>query len=130
MLGVGPDMTGAEVARGQQRRGPAVPASLQGNRGLQTHLPCRHGQDRPDTPSLGLTRGNCKDEILALSVLDYSLGPQPDLNRSGEVWVFGKSISGLEIYIKLKIVETPSSEAAVCLSFHIAERPMAYPLKP
>jgi hypothetical protein len=78
---------------------------------------------------LGLTRGHCKDEILALSVLDHSSGPQPDLNRFGEVWVFGKSIGGLEIYIKLKIVESPASEAAVCLSFHIAERPMAYPLK-
>ena len=79
--------------------------------------------------SLGLTRSNCKDEILNLSVLDYFSGPQPDHNRSGYLWVFGKTIGATEIYLKLKIAESGSSEVPICLSFHAAEAPLTYPFK-
>ncbi len=59
---------------------------------------------------LGLTKKNCKFEILNLSVSDYYAGPKPDKGRSGTVWEFGKTIGGHEVYIKLKIAETESEK--------------------
>lgn len=76
---------------------------------------------------LGLTRGNCKDEILGLSVLDYVDGPLPDINRTGHVWIFSKTIRRVEVYIKLKLVDTEEGDKAICISFHAAERSMDRP---
>jgi len=39
---------------------------------------------------LGLTKKNCKHEILNLSVSDYCAGPKPDKDRPGAIWEFGK----------------------------------------
>jgi len=78
---------------------------------------------------LGLTREACKIEIFGLSVSDYCKGPQPDKDRPGDIWVFGKEISGREIYIKLKIAQIGSHRIAKCISFHAAERPLYYPFK-
>ena len=41
---------------------------------------------------LGLTKEACKIEILGLSVTDYCKGPQPDKDRPGDIWVFGKEM--------------------------------------
>jgi len=78
---------------------------------------------------LGLTVRNRRDELLSLSVLDYCYGPAPDHGRPGQVWVFGKEIRSVEIYIKLKIVEAEYPTQALCLSFHPAERPLQYPFR-
>jgi len=78
---------------------------------------------------LGLTKKNCKHEILNLSVSDYCAGPKPDKDRPGIIWEFGKEISGYEVYIKLKIAEADSIRIAKCISFHIAEYPIINPLK-
>jgi len=80
---------------------------------------------------LGLTRTNCKEEIMSLSVLDYSSGPDPDFSRPGGApfWVFGKTVKENEIYIKLKVVEGASKDSALCISFHIAEEPLSYPFR-
>ena len=43
---------------------------------------------------LGLTKEACKIEILGLSVTDYCKGPQPDKDRPGDIWVFGKEMVG------------------------------------
>ena len=43
---------------------------------------------------LGLTKEACKIEILGLSVTDYCKGPQPDNDRPGDIWVFGKEMAG------------------------------------
>ena len=43
---------------------------------------------------LGLTKEACKIEILGLSVTDYCKGPQPDKDRPGDIWVFGKDMVG------------------------------------
>lgn len=79
---------------------------------------------------LGLTRKTCKQEILGLSVLDYASGPQPDFDRPGEVWVFGKMVEAHEIYIKLKIVRAEAHDRPICISFHIAESPLDHPFQP
>lgn len=63
-----------------------------------------------------------------LTAKDYSEGPKPeDWHGSKEMWVFGKLLKGQEIYIKITLGVEGSN--AICISFHIAEKPMAYPLK-
>ena len=65
--------------------------------------------------------------IINLEVEDYSEGPVIDtLYRCGEMWVFGKDVKGQEVYIKIALGKGTS---ALCISFHIAERPMNYPFK-
>ena len=55
-------------------------------------------------------------------------GPVVDeLNRIGEMWVFGKDVKGREIYIKVMISSHTSQ--TICISFHIAEHPLVYPFK-
>jgi hypothetical protein len=76
---------------------------------------------------LGLTKGNCREEILGLSVEDYCDGPKPDKDRPGEVWEFGKLIEDREVYIKLKIARVKGVKLAKCISFHEAERSLCFP---
>ena len=65
--------------------------------------------------------------IINLEVEDYSEGPVIDtFYRCGEMWVFGKDVKGQEVYIKITLGKGSS---ALCISFHIAERPMNYPFK-
>ncbi len=84
---------------------------------------------------LGLTFTDQHNTILQLSAEDYVSGPDPDHQRPGEVWVFGKQLLANEIYIKLKLVEyqpcdsTGRVKQPICLSFHITEQPLNYPLK-
>jgi hypothetical protein len=63
-----------------------------------------------------------------LRVEDYVQGPVVDeLNRHGEMWVFGKDVKGREVYIKVMITGVTSQ--TICISFHIAEHPLIYPFK-
>ena len=82
-----------------------------------------------DLAKLGLTRRNCFQEILSLSPTDYIGGPKPDKDKPGQVWEFGKTITGMEIYIKLKIAGRGQFQIAKCLSFHLAEHVLCFPLK-
>jgi hypothetical protein len=76
---------------------------------------------------LGLTKGNLREEIMTLSAENYCEGPEPDRDRPGTVWVFGKQIGSEEIYIKLKIAQVGKEKIAKCLSFHAANFPLCYP---
>ena len=63
-----------------------------------------------------------------LNVQDYVEGPVIDeLNKKGEMWVFGKDVKGHEVYIKITLGQPNNS--TICISFHIAEHKMNYPLK-
>jgi hypothetical protein len=77
---------------------------------------------------LGLTNRDVEELLLSLSVADYCEGPTPDRGRDGDLWVFGASDGGYEIYIKLKAHIVEAVSYAKCISFHIAERPLRYPL--
>jgi hypothetical protein len=79
---------------------------------------------------LGITKKNQKEEIMNLSAEDYCEGPEPDKDRPGVIWVFGKRISGKEVYIKLKIAQVGRETIAKCLSFHPAKHPLCFPFKP
>jgi len=78
---------------------------------------------------LGLTKRNLKDELLGLTLLDYSKGPESDRDRGGDIWIFGKKVAGHEIYIKLKIFRLDGEYCAKCISFHVAEYSLSYPFK-
>ena len=79
---------------------------------------------------LGITRRICHDELLSLSAEDYYQGPEDDKGRPGEVWMFGKRLEGKEIYIKLKLAKVSKETIAKCLSFHPADFPLCFPLRP
>jgi hypothetical protein len=77
----------------------------------------------------GITRRNCEEEILSLSVDDYCQGPDDDRDRPGKVWIFGRHIEDREVYIKLKLATVGKEMIAKCLSFHPAEFPLCFPLR-
>ena len=63
-----------------------------------------------------------------LQVQDYVEGPVIDeLNKSGEMWVFGKDVKEREVYIKITLGY--ENGQTICISFHIAEHPLKYPFK-
>ncbi|MEQ9299563.1 MAG: hypothetical protein RIF33_13405 [Cyclobacteriaceae bacterium] len=63
-----------------------------------------------------------------LSVDDYIEGPlSEDWHGGKEMWVFGKLLKEEEVYIKITL--GVASAKTICISFHIAEHPMSYPLK-
>lgn len=83
---------------------------------------------------LGYQEEDVFDELLKLRREDYSSGPIPD--KDGylpDYWVFGRTIQGLEIYIKVKIKNFDDNGdrqlSCYCKSFHMAEKPLTYPLK-
>lgn len=78
---------------------------------------------------LGLTRKNRVDEILTLSFEDYCSGPEPDNDRPGDLWIFGKQIGTQPVYIKLKIAQVGEEKIAKCLSFHAAKFPLCFPCR-
>lgn len=63
-----------------------------------------------------------------LTVEDYNQGPLNDtLHKGPDLWIFGKHIKGREVYIKINM--GVSGTSVICISFHLAERKMSYPLK-
>ena len=64
--------------------------------------------------------------ISSLTVADYSEGPLPDtLYKNSEMWIFGKSVKDAEVYIKITL-GSPNLQV-ICISFHIADHPIAHP---
>jgi hypothetical protein len=85
-------------------------------------------ETQEDLIELGLTVRTQLEEILSLTVKDYCSGPEPDRDRPGVVWTFGKEINGKNVYIKLKIFSVHGTDHVKCLSFHIARQPLSHPL--
>ena len=67
--------------------------------------------------------------ILGLSVADYCEGPVQDQDEIGDLWIFGKMILGMEIYIKLKLASFSSLKMVRIISFHKAKRSLYYPYR-
>jgi len=64
----------------------------------------------------------------ALETKDYSEGPiEEKLYGGADMWVFGKTVKKKEVYIKITISAMGSS--VICISFHLAQHKMQYPLK-
>lgn len=63
-----------------------------------------------------------------LQATDYCEGPKTEkLYGGAEMWVFGKLIKGLPVYIKITLGFLGAQ--VICISFHIAEYPLKHPLK-
>ena len=64
----------------------------------------------------------------ALETKDFSEGPLKEkLYGGADMWVFGKTIKKKEVYIKITMGAAGSS--VICISFHLAQHKMNYPLK-
>jgi hypothetical protein len=69
-----------------------------------------------------------KTILETLETEDYSEGPLPEtLYKSADMWVFGKTVKKKELYIKITMGDLNNS--VICISFHLAQHPMNYPLK-
>lgn len=64
----------------------------------------------------------------SVTAKDYSQGPIAEkLYCGSDMWVFGKTIKKQEVYIKITLGAMGTS--VICISFHLAEHKMHYPLK-
>lgn len=73
---------------------------------------------------------NARDQIIQnLTVQNYYRGPRPEDFYGGdsEMWEVGKNVNDEEVYIKVTLGQ--SGKPVICISFHIAERPISYPFK-
>ena len=86
------------------------------------------GKNAQTLADLELRPVDRKKVLENLKTEDYSEGPIEDtLNKSTDMWIFGKEVKRNEIYIKISIAYAGAS--VICISFHIAEHNMNYPLK-
>lgn len=77
---------------------------------------------------LELTPVKRREIVDSIVANDYSEGPiDDDLNGIASLWVFGKTYKKQNIYIKISM--GTKNNPAICISFHVAEYPMHYPLK-
>lgn len=64
----------------------------------------------------------------ALETKDYSEGPlEEKLYGGADMWVFGKTVKKKEVYIRITMGAMNSG--VICISFHLAQHKMNYPLK-
>ena len=64
----------------------------------------------------------------SLETKDHSEGPLAEkLYGGADMWVFGKTVKKREVYIKITIGAMGSN--VICISFHLAQFKMNYPLK-
>lgn len=74
-----------------------------------------------------------RDIVLELKAEDYVKGPSNNksVGMNGDVWIFGKVIKKREVYIKVCINQLANNKGkrSICISFHIAERPIVYMFK-
>ena len=86
------------------------------------------GKNQKTLEELEIVPSYRKVIIESLEVEVYVQGPVVDqLNRLGEMWVFGKDVKGREVYIKIMLGGVNCQ--TICISFHIAEHPLQYAFK-
>lgn len=87
------------------------------------------GKNLDDLAELDITPLKRVEYLMKLKVEDYYSGPHEDTydQTKPDYYEFGIQIKGKEVYIKI----SPGlpSKMVDCMSFHIAEFPMNYPLK-
>jgi hypothetical protein len=77
---------------------------------------------------LEINQSQALEVVKKLEVLDYAEGPIDETVFQGaDMWVFGKVVKGKEVYIKITMGQ--QGMQVLCISFHIADHPMQYPLK-
>jgi hypothetical protein len=78
---------------------------------------------------LGITERQRMEEILTISLTDFSDISPERITGEGRCYIFGKSVCTSEVYIKLKIEDRNGISFARCVSFHEPEREMEFPLR-
>ena len=77
---------------------------------------------------LGITAHIREEIIMKLEVWDYYRGPTEDIDpKRPEFYEFGTHYNGQEIYVKLSLGKF--SKSPHCMSFHIPEGIIDYPLR-
>lgn len=78
---------------------------------------------------LGISGDNRLACLHELEPTDYVQGPLPNQQPTEPpLWVFGRTVRRREIYLKVTLGRPNNS--VLCISFHLAEYPLQYPLKP
>lgn len=86
------------------------------------------GKNTQTLAELELRPNERKTILESLETKDYSEGPIDDRLYGGStMWVFGKIVKQKEVYIKITMGIYGSS--VICISFHLAQHKMHYPLK-
>lgn len=85
------------------------------------------GKNQQTLHDLEISPTKRKEIISSLKVEDYQGPLDEKLRDILPMWVFGKQVKKKEVYIKVSMGN--ENNGAVCISFHIAEYPMNYPLK-
>lgn len=86
------------------------------------------GKNAQALAALELRPNERKAVLESLLAKDYSQGPiEEKLYGGSDMWVFGKTIKKQEVYIKITLGAMGAS--VICISFHLAEHKMHYPLK-
>jgi len=77
---------------------------------------------------LEITPAKRRELLKVIKPENYSSGPNRDENdtRRPNYWEFGMQYNGKEIYIKINMGF--QNKPVICISFHIAERPITYPI--
>lgn len=82
---------------------------------------------------LGINQKIAQELLAELTHENYSSGPVPDITNSARsIWVFGLSLDGHEVYVKLALQADANRRTvvnAIVWSFHIASHPLSYPLR-
>jgi hypothetical protein len=77
---------------------------------------------------LDITRDERISLLKKIVVRDYCEGPLKEkLYGGNDMWVFCKEMKNKEIYIKIAL--GVNGAKVICISFHVAENKMNYPLK-
>lgn len=97
------------------------------------HFRLVYVDDKPNNiDTLNILEITSKDRdkyVLSLTSENYCQGP--DKNHypgQNDIWVFGTIIKGKEVYIKI-FINAKLNAPNVCISFHIADYPLSYPLR-
>jgi hypothetical protein len=77
---------------------------------------------------LGITRNERIKVLAELRAMDYCEGPIADWDGGPALWVFGKELKSQELYIKITLGVAGDGKVT-CISFHLAEHPMKFPLR-
>lgn len=86
------------------------------------------GVNRDTLSYLCIQPAHVKEIIAVLTYQDYSEGPIiSDDPKLGNLWVFGSSYNGQELYIKIS--DNFSYDKARCISFHFPCQKMTFPYR-
>lgn len=86
------------------------------------------GKNAQALADLELRPSDRKKVLEDLKVEDYCQGPLEEiLYKGSDMWVFGSIIKKKQVYIKITMGYKGAS--VICISFHVAEHELSFPLK-